>query len=157
MRIKIIAIGKTTDANLDAMINDYLMRIRHYAKLDWEIIPNLKQSKNLSQDQIKLKEGELILSKLHKSDRVILLDEKGKSYGSKQFAGKLQKLMNTGIKQSVFVIGGAYGFSTAVYSRADEQLSLSPMTFSHQMVRLVFTEQLYRAMTILRNEPYHHD
>ena len=120
------------------------------------MIPDIKNSKNLTEDQQKEKEGELILKSLQSSDILILLDERGKSYSSIAFAEALQKRMNSGMKNLVFVIGGPYGFSEAVYQRAQQQISLSAMTFSHQMVRLFFVEQLYRAFTILRNEPYHH-
>jgi 23S rRNA (pseudouridine1915-N3)-methyltransferase len=121
-----------------------------------EIIPDIKNAKNLSEIQQKQKEGELILSKVNSGDFLILLDENGKSYNSIEFSEALQKHMNSGIKNLVFVIGGPYGFSESVYQNAKGKISLSKMTFSHQMIRLFFTEQLYRAFTILRNEPYHH-
>src|SRR5690606_9043238 len=127
-----------------------------YIKFDLEIIPDIKNAKNLSEAQQKEKEGELILSKLTPTDFLILLDENGKSFGSVEFSNELQKKMNAGIKTLVYVIGGPYGFSEAVYQKAQQKISLSKMTFAHQMVRLFFIEQVYRGFTILRNEPYHH-
>ena len=156
MQIKLLAIGKTDSTNLNSLIQDYSKRLLHYIKFELEIIPDLKNAKNLSQEQQKNKEGELILSKLSKSDVLILLDENGKQLDSVAFASYLQKHMNSGIKSLYFVIGGPYGFSEEVYSRANGKLSLSKMTFSHQMVRLIFLEQFYRALTIMNNEPYHH-
>lgn len=156
MNIKLLAIGKTDDKNLQALIDNYQKRLSFYVKFDLEIIPDIKNAKNLSEAQQKEKEGELILSKITSSDHLILLDEKGKSYTSVGFSDFLQKKMNSGIKSLVFVIGGPYGFSDAVYQKANGKISLSEMTFSHQMVRLFIVEQLYRAFTILRNEPYHH-
>lgn len=137
-------------------MDDYTKRLSFYIKFDLEVIPDLKNAKNLSEAQQKEKEGEMILAKLSASDRLILLDENGKSFSSLAFADDLQKKMNSGIKTLVFVIGGPYGFSETVYKKADGKVSLSAMTFSHQMVRLFFIEQVYRAFTILRNEPYHH-
>lgn len=137
-------------------MDDYQKRLFFYIKFDLEIIPDIKNVKNLSEAQQKEKEGELILNKLAPTDQLILLDENGKSFGSVKFSEELQKKMNSGIKTLVFVIGGPYGFSDAVYAKAQGKISLSAMTFSHQMVRLFFIEQLYRAFTILRNEPYHH-
>jgi 23S rRNA (pseudouridine1915-N3)-methyltransferase len=156
MTIKLIAIGKTDNKNLIALIEDYTKRLGHYIKFEFEIIPDLKKVKHLSESQQKDKEGELILSKTSKSDVLILLDENGKQMDSVAFSGYLQKRMNSGIKTLIFVIGGPYGFSDAVYKRANGKLGLSKMTFSHQMVRLFFIEQLYRGFTILKNEPYHH-
>lgn len=156
MNIKLLAIGKTDDKNLQALIDNYQKRLSFYIKFDLEIIPDIKNAKNLSESQQKEKEGELILSKITSSDHLILLEEKGKSYTSVGFSDFLQKKMNSGIKSLVFVIGGPYGFSDAVYQKANGKISLSEMTFSHQMVRLFIVEQLYRAFTILRNEPYHH-
>lgn len=156
MNIKLIAIGKTDNKNLQALIEDYKKRLGHYIRFEFEIIPDLKKVKHLSETQQKVKEGELILSKTEKSDTLILLDENGKQMDSVAFSGYLQKHMNSGLKTLVFVIGGPYGFSEEVYSRANGKLGLSKMTFSHQMVRLFFIEQLYRGFTILRNEPYHH-
>ncbi|NVJ87222.1 MAG: 23S rRNA (pseudouridine(1915)-N(3))-methyltransferase RlmH [Algoriphagus sp.] len=157
MQIKIIAIGKTDHAAILELQNLYTDRLSHYIRLEWEIIPDLKKTKSLNQNQQKTKEGELILKKISTSDFVLLLDEKGKSYSSIDFADFLQRKMNSGIKQLVLVIGGPYGFSEEVYQRANSKISLSKMTFSHQMIRPFLAEQLYRAMTILRGEPYHHE
>ena len=156
MKIKLLVIGKTDDKNLNELISIYQKRLQHYVSFQLEIIPDLKNSKNLSQLQQKEKEGELILNKIQSTDQLILLDEKGKEYRSLEFANYLQKKMNSGIKQLVFVIGGPYGFSESVYKKAMGKLSLSKMTFSHQMIRLFVVEQLYRGMSILKNEPYHH-
>ena len=156
MTIKLIAIGKTDNANLQQLIVDYQKRLGHYVKFAFEVIPDIKNAKNLSETQQKQKEGELILKKLQPSDLLVLLDERGKSYSSVQFSEFLQKKMNSGIKAMAFVIGGPYGFSEDVYAKASGKLSLSAMTFSHQMIRLFFVEQLYRGFTILKNEPYHH-
>ncbi|WP_431136698.1 23S rRNA (pseudouridine(1915)-N(3))-methyltransferase RlmH [Psychroserpens mesophilus] len=156
MNIKLLAIGKTDNKQLQALIDDYQKRLGFYVKFEFEIIPDLKKAKNLSEDQQKQKEGELILNKLNATDVLILLDENGKQLDSVSFANYLQKHMNSGIKQLVFVIGGPYGFSPEVYQKANGKLSLSKMTFSHQMIRLFVIEQLYRGFTILRNEPYHH-
>lgn len=156
MTIKLIAIGKTDNNNLQTLIADYQKRLGHYIRFEFEIIPDLKKVKHLSESQQKDKEGELILSKTQKSDVLILLDENGKQMDSVAFANYLQKHLNSGIKNLIFVIGGPYGFSEAVYQRANGKLGLSKMTFSHQMVRLFFIEQLYRGFTILKNESYHH-
>ena len=156
MTIKLIAIGKTDNNNLQTLIADYQKRLGHYIRFEFEIIPDLKKVKHLSELQQKDKEGELILSKTQKSEVLILLDENGKQMDSVAFANYLQKHLNSGIKNLIFVIGGPYGFSEAVYQRANGKLGLSKMTFSHQMVRLFFIEQLYRGFTILKNEPYHH-
>ena len=156
MTIRLLAIGKTDNNELQQLINQYIKRLGFYIKFSFEIIPDLKNTKNLSEEQQKQKEGELILNLTGKSDTLILLDEKGKQYSSVVFSEYLQKHMNSGIKQLVFVIGGPYGFSEDIYQRANSKLSLSKMTFSHQMVRLFFIEQLYRGFTILKNEPYHH-
>jgi len=156
MNIKLIAIGKTDNKALQQLMDDYMKRLSHYVKFEMDVIPDIKNVKNLSEAQQKEKEGELILSKLTATDQLILLDENGKSLSSVGFSEELQKKMNSGIKTLVFVIGGPYGFSEAVYSKAQGKVSLSAMTFSHQMVRLFFIEQVYRAFTILRNEPYHH-
>lgn len=156
MNIKLIAIGKTDDKNLQALIEEYQKRLSFYIKFEIELIPDLKNAKNLSEIQQKEKEGELILSKLSPTDYLILLDENGKSFTSLEFANELQKKMNAGIKTLVYIIGGPYGFSEVLYQKAQQKISLSKMTFSHQMVRLFFIEQVYRGFTILRNEPYHH-
>lgn len=156
MNIKLIAVGKTDHKSLQLLIEEYQKRLSFYVKFDLEVLPDLKNVKNLSEQQQKEKEGELILSKIGPSDHMLLLDENGKSFSSIEFSNELQKKMNSGIKTLVFVIGGPYGFSTEVYHKAQGKIALSAMTFSHQMVRLFFIEQLYRAFTILRNEPYHH-
>ena len=156
MNIKLIAIGKTDHKNLQALMDEYQKRLSFYIKFELEIIPDIKNAKNLSEPQQKEKEGELILQKLSPTDFLILLDENGKSFSSVEFSEELQKKMNAGIKTLVYVIGGPYGFSEAVYQKAQQKISLSKMTFSHQMARLFFIEQLYRGFTILRNEPYHH-
>lgn len=156
MNIKLIAIGKTDNKSLISLIEDYTKRLGFYIKFDLEIIPDLKNVKHLSEAQQKEKEGELILSKTQNSDVLILLDENGKQMDSVEFSSYLQKHMNSGIKTLIFVIGGPYGFSDMLYARANGKIGLSKMTFSHQMVRLFFIEQLYRGFTILRNEPYHH-
>ena len=156
MTIKLLAIGKTDNKQLQALIDDYKKRLGFYINFDLDIIPDIKKVKNLSEDQQKQKEGELILKQLKPTDVLILLDENGKQLDSVAFANYLQKHMNSGIKQLVLVIGGPYGFSQDVYNKAQGKLSLSKMTFSHQMVRLFVIEQLYRGFTILKNEPYHH-
>ena len=156
MKITLLAIGKTDDKNLQILMDTYMRRLGHYLSFQLEIIPDIKKVKNLSQEQQKEGEGNEILKKVSSSDVMILLDENGKMYNSVEFSEFLQKKMNSGIKQLVFVIGGPYGFSDALYKRAQGKISLSSMTFSHQMVRLFFIEQLYRACTILKNEPYHH-
>ncbi|WP_166963515.1 23S rRNA (pseudouridine(1915)-N(3))-methyltransferase RlmH [Yeosuana marina] len=156
MTIKLLAIGKTDSKSLLNLIEDYQKRLNFYIKFNLEIIPDIKKAKNLSEAQQKQKEGELILNALNPTDILVLLDENGKQLDSVAFSKYLQKHMNSGIKQLVFVIGGPYGFSEDVYNKAQEKISLSKMTFSHQMVRLFMIEQLYRGFTILRNEPYHH-
>jgi 23S rRNA (pseudouridine1915-N3)-methyltransferase len=156
MNIRLLAIGKTDNKDLQSLIDDYCKRLSFYVKFDLEIIPDIKNVKNLSEAQQKEKEGELILAKITPTDQLILLDENGKTYSSVGFSDYLQKKMNAGIKTLVFVIGGPYGFSETVYQKAQGKVSLSEMTFSHQMVRLFVIEQLYRGFTILRNEPYHH-
>ncbi|MCG8183601.1 23S rRNA (pseudouridine(1915)-N(3))-methyltransferase RlmH [Tenacibaculum piscium] len=157
MKIKLLAIGKTDDKNLMQLIETYQNRLKHYIKFELEIIADIKNVKNLSESEQKEKEGALILAKLQPTDQLILLDDKGKQHTSVEFSQYLQKKMNSGIKQLVLVIGGPYGFSDAVYQKATGKISLSKMTFSHQMIRLFIVEQLYRGFTILRNEPYHHE
>lgn len=152
----LILVGKTTDKHFLAGIADYVERIGHYMPFDVVTVPELKNTKNLSEDQQKQAEGELILKLLQPSDTVVLLDEHGREFRSVDFASWLQQKRNT-VRRLVFVVGGPYGFSPAVYGRANEQVSLSKMTFSHQMIRLVFTEQIYRACTIIKGEPYHHE
>tara|TARA_R110002050_G_scaffold74772_6_gene160368 strand:- start:149893 stop:150366 length:474 start_codon:yes stop_codon:yes gene_type:complete len=156
MTIRLIAIGKTDNRELESLIDDYKKRLGFYINFSLDIIPDIKNTKNLSKEQQKQKEGELILKKLNNTDTLILLDENGKQLDSVAFSAYLQKHMNSGIKQLVLVIGGPYGFSEELYKKANGKLSLSKMTFSHQMVRLFIIEQLYRGFTILKNEPYHH-
>jgi len=156
MKTILIQVGKTVNKLFIAGINDYVERISHYMPFEIVTIPELKNTKNLSEEQQKEAEGELILHQLQPSDTVVLLDEHGKEYRSIEFARWLEQKRNTA-RRLVFIIGGPYGFSPAVYARANEQLSLSKMTFSHQMIRLTFTEQVYRACTIIRGEPYHHE
>lgn len=157
MKIKLLAIGKTDDKNLQQLIDVYQKRLQHYVKFELDLIPDLKNAKNLSELQQKEKEGELLLAKIQNTDNLVLLDDKGKQFTSVEFSDYLQKKMNAATKQLVLVIGGPYGFSEAVYQRATGKLSLSKMTFSHQMIRLFVVEQLYRGFTILKNEPYHHE
>ncbi|OAB78891.1 23S rRNA (pseudouridine(1915)-N(3))-methyltransferase RlmH [Cochleicola gelatinilyticus] len=156
MKITLLAIGKTDNKQLQTLIEDYTKRLRHYVSFDFEIIRDIKNAKNLSEDQQKKLEGEEILKRLTPSDQLILLDENGKSFTSEAFSKYLQKKMNSGLKQLIFVIGGPYGFSNEIYQRANGKIALSSMTFSHQMIRLFFVEQVYRGFTILKNEPYHH-
>lgn len=156
MKICLLVIGKTDESYLQNGIGIFLKRIPHYIAFEMKVIPDLKNSKNLSEQQQKEKEGELILQQINVSDELFLLDEQGMESSSVEFARFLEKKMVAGIKRLVVVIGGPYGFSNDVYSRANGKISLSRMTFSHQMVRLIFVEQLYRAMTILKGEPYHH-
>ena len=152
-----MAIGKTDDKHLLHLIDDYQKRLGHYIKFELKVLPDIKNVKNLSESQQKEKEGELILKELNPTDQLILLDEKGHHFRSIEFSRFLQKKMNSGIKKLVFAIGGPYGFSETIYQKAQGKVSLSKMTFSHQMIRLFMVEQLYRACTILKNEPYHHE
>ena len=156
MKTLLILVGKTTDRHFQAGIANYTERIGHYMPFELVTIPELKNTKSLSEDQQKAAEGELILKLLQPSDTVVLLDEHGRELRSIEFARWLEQKRNTA-RRLIFIIGGPYGFSPAVYARANEQLSLSKMTFSHQMIRLVFTEQVYRACTIIKGEPYHHE
>lgn len=156
MKISLLVIGKTDEAYLQKGLEIFLKRIPHYISFEMKLIPDIKNAKNLSEEQQKDKEGELILQQILSSDELYLLDENGIEASSVDFARFLEKKMLSGIKRLVFVIGGPYGFSGNVYSRAIGKISLSKMTFSHQMVRLIFAEQLYRAFTILKGEPYHH-
>ncbi len=156
MKIQLLVIGKTDDAYLSEGIAKYAERLKHYAQFEMKFLPDLKNRKALSEEQQKKAEGELLLMQFQQSDTIILLDENGKQHDSVGFANALEKQMLSGSKRLVFTIGGPYGFSEAVYARAQAKISLSPMTFSHQMVRLIFVEQLYRAFTIIKGEPYHH-
>ena len=157
MRIILLAVGKTDIGWGREGLETYSSRLSHYVPFSIIEIPELKNTSALSKAQIKDKEGELILKTIRPSDRVVLLDERGKEYRSVEFADEIRKMTLGGGKDIVFVIGGAYGFSEAVYARCDGKMSLSRMTFSHQMVRTIFTEQLYRAFTIIKGEPYHHE
>jgi len=152
-----LMVGKTVDKHFSALMDDYVERIKHYLSFEVEVIPDLKNNKNLSEDVQKEKEGDLILKTLQPGDYVVLLDENGKEMRSMEFAQYMRHKMNTLSKRLVFVIGGPYGFSEKVYQAAAEKMALSRMTFSHQMVRLIFVEQLYRAMSILAGSPYHHE
>lgn len=156
MVIELIIVGNTVATYLETGIQEYVKRLKHYVRFSITVIPELKNAKSLREEQIKQTEGELIMNKITHSDRVILLDSLGMKPTSEKLAEWLQSTMNRGTRKLIFVVGGAYGFSDTVYKRADEKLSLSSLTFSHQMVRLIFIEQLYRAFTILNNEPYHH-
>ena len=156
MKTILILVGKTSDKHFQAGISDYADRITHYMPFDIVTIPELKNTKSLSEEQQKTMEGELILKQLQPSDTLVLLDEHGKELRSIELAKWLEQKQQTA-RRLVFVIGGPYGFSETVYNRANEKLSLSKLTFSHQMVRLVFTEQIYRACTIIKGEPYHHE
>ena len=157
MKVKFVCIGKTGKDFLLQGENEYLNRLKHYVTIERIELPDLKQASKLSKDQIKDQEGKEFLAKVKSSDVLILLDERGKEMGSVQFADFVQQRFNSGAKNLVFLVGGAYGFSQEVYDRANYKLSLSKMTFSHQMIRMIFFEQLYRAMTILKGEPYHHE
>ena len=156
MKITLLTVGKTEDAYIRDGIDKFIKRLKHYIKLDIIDLPELKNTKALTQDQQKNKEAELILKKLTNTDHVVLLDEKGLEFSSVQFADYIDKKAISSVQNLVFVIGGPYGFDAVVYQRANDKLALSRMTFSHQMVRLFFTEQLYRAFTIIKGEPYHH-
>lgn len=156
MNIELIVVGKTTHKYLEICIAEYVSRMCHYTRFSMSVIPELKNAKNLRTEQIKEQEADLILARLQPQDRIVLLDESGSMYGSVEFAGWMQRSINRGTRRLIFVVGGAYGFSDRVYDRAHERMSLSRMTFSHQMIRLLFVEQLYRCFTILSNEPYHH-
>lgn len=156
MRITLLTVGKTTDPRLASLIEDYRQRLTHYVPFEWVVLPDLKNAKALSEEQVKAAEGEMILRALTPSMDVVLLDEHGKEMRSIEYADWIQKKMSSG-RDLTLVIGGPYGFSPAVYERADGKLSISQMTFSHQMIRIMVIEQIYRAMTILRGEPYHHE
>jgi 23S rRNA (pseudouridine1915-N3)-methyltransferase len=157
MNITLLVMGKNEMPFVQEGLNIYLERLKHYVNFSFDVIPALKEQRNLKPDDVKQREGQLILKHLEKSDCVVLLDEHGKQYTSVAFSQYLQQKMNGGVRQLTFVIGGAYGFSDEVYRAAQDKLSLSNMTFNHQMVRLFFTEQLYRAFTILHHEKYHNE
>ena len=156
MKIQLLVMGKTTDARLVSLIDDYQQRLKHYIPFELVVIPDIKNAKALSEEQIKVAEGEAILSRLTPSMEVFLFDEHGREFRSIEYADWLQKKMSSG-RDLALIIGGPYGFSEAVYARANGKISMSQMTFSHQMIRIMAIEQIYRAMTILRNEPYHHE
>lgn len=156
MKTELILVGKTNDKHFQSGIEDYVGRIGHYMPFSITVIPELKNTKSLSEEQQKEREGEMILKLVQPSDTLVLLDEHGKEFRSVEFAAWIERKQQTA-RRLLFCIGGPYGFSEAVYKRADEKISLSKMTFSHQMVRLVFTEQVYRACTIIKGEPYHHE
>ena len=156
MKITLLVIGKTTDPRLVSLIEDYQQRLKHYVPFEFVVIPDIKNAKSLSEEQLKAAEGEAVLARLTPAMDVLLLDEHGREFRSIEYADFLQKKMASG-RDLTLIIGGAYGFSKDVYARANGKISLSQMTFSHQMIRLMATEQLYRAMTILRGEPYHHE
>ena len=157
MKIRLIMMGKTSENWLKEGIERYFGRMRRYLPFEVKVIPDIKNAGKMSSDAIKQQEGDAILKSVNNSDLLVLLDENGKMFSSKEFAGFIEKQMISGCRHLVFVIGGAWGVSGEVVHRTDQRVSLSPMTFSHQMVRLVFAEQLYRAMSIINNEPYHHD
>jgi 23S rRNA (pseudouridine1915-N3)-methyltransferase len=156
MIIKLIVVGKTVKSYLKQGEEEYTNRLKHYVRFEEDVISELKNVSSLNEEQIKQKEGEEILKRIQPTDYLVLLDEQGKQITSEEFAEKIVKWQNTSVKQVVFVVGGAYGFSKEVYDRCNEKLSLSKMTFSHQMVRVFFKEQLYRAFSIIKGEPYHH-
>lgn len=156
MKITLLVIGKTEADYLIKGINEYLKRLKHYVPFELNVIPALKNTKNLTEEQQKDKEGELLLAQIKPTDTIILLDENGKQFSSVKFSWYIEKYMIAGTRNLVFIVGGPYGFSNDVYNKSNGKISLSEMTFSHQMVRLIFVEQLYRAMTILKGEPYHH-
>ena len=157
MKIALLMIGKTDARYFAEAIDEYRQRLTHYVPFEMHVIPDIKNAKSLSESQQKEREGEMLLKVLQAGDYIVLLDERGKEMTSKQFASYLEKKMGSVSRRLVFIIGGPYGFSEALYKIANEKLSLSQMTFSHQMIRLLFIEQIYRAMTILNGEPYHHE
>ena len=156
MKFILLMIGKTNGTSLQKLIEDYQGRVQHYLNFETVTIPELKNTKNLSVQEQKEKEADLILKQIDNQDDIILLDEKGKQFSSVAFAGFLEKKLHSSAKRMIFVVGGPFGFSQRIYDRANGMISMSPMTFSHQMIRIIFAEQLYRAYTILNNEPYHH-
>lgn len=157
MNIKLIVVGKNEQKYLKEALDIYIKRLTHYINFELVVLPDVKNAKNMSVSELKDKEAELILKHSAKADKVVLLDEKGKEYSSVEFSKYIEKQMNASLKTLAFVVGGAFGFSEKVYSQAGEKLSISKMTFSHQMIRLLFVEQLYRAFTIIKGEPYHNE
>ena len=157
MKIQLIVVGKTNQSFVQQGLDEFCTRLSHYISFEMEVVPDIKNAKHLSTEQQKVKEGEMILQSFQAGDSIVLLDEHGKEFTSVKFAEYIEKKTHTGAKRLVFVVGGAYGFSSAVYEAAHEKIALSKMTFPHQLIRLIFIEQLYRAMTILHHEPYHHE
>ena len=157
MNIDLLVVGKTDSAEIQSRVATYLKRLNFYTRVTLVTLPDLKNTRNISAESQKRQEGELLMRQFADGDYVVLLDEKGAEMRSVEFSMWLQKRMNSGVRRLCFVIGGPYGFSKTVYDRADESISLSRMTFSHQIIRAIFAEQLYRAFTIIRNEPYHHE
>lgn len=157
MNIKLLAIAKTDQEYLKEGIGIYEKRLKHYINFEIKVIPDLKNASNLSKDQQKAEEGKLLLKDISNTDFLILLDERGKTFSSINFSKYIQSQMNNSVRNLIFIIGGPYGFSEEVYKRANAKISFSEMTFSHQMIRLFFVEQLYRAFTIIKGEPYHHE
>lgn len=157
MKITLLLVGKTTDKNFIPAIEEYVGRIKHFNPFEVTIIPELKNAKSMSFEQQKEKEADMILQQLQQGDYIILLDEKGKEFRSTEFSAWLESRLHSSGKRIVFVVGGPYGFSKRIYDAANEKISMSKMTFSHQMIRLIFTEQLYRAFTIMKGMPYHHE
>lgn len=157
MNIELIVVGKTDSKHVEELVLNYSKRINFYCKFSITTLPDVKNTKNLTVNQQRTAEGEALMRQLNDSDYVVLLDEKGEEYRSMEFAQWLQKRMNSGVRRLVIIIGGPYGFSEEVYARSNSKVSLSKMTFSHQIVRAIFAEQIYRAFTILKNEPYHHE
>ena len=157
MNIDLLVVGKTDSAEIQSLVATYLKRLNFYTRVTRVTLPDLKNTRNISAESQKRQEGELLMRQFADGDYVVLLDEKGAEMRSVEFSMWLQKRMNSGVRRLCFVIGGPYGFSKTVYDRADESISLSRMTFSHQIIRAIFAEQLYRAFTIIRNEPYHHE
>ncbi|MFT4754772.1 MAG: 23S rRNA (pseudouridine1915-N3)-methyltransferase [Salibacteraceae bacterium] len=157
MKITVVVVGKTQDKSILTLMEEYKKRLRHYIKLDWIEIPDYKNRGKVSSEELKRIEGQVILSKLSSGDELFLLDEKGLEHTSVQLSGFFKKKMNSGIKNLVFVIGGAYGFSDEVYAKANGKLALSKLTFPHQLIRVFILEQVYRGFTIIKGEPYHHD
>lgn len=157
MKIALLSVGKTDNRLFREIIDEYIKRVNHYIPFEIIYLPDLKNRKSISEDEQKVLEGDKLIKAIEPTDYVVLLDDKGKNYSSPEFAGYIEKKMHSVPKRLVFLIGGPYGFSKNIYDVANEKISLSKMTFTHQMVRMIFTEQLYRALTILNNEPYHHE
>lgn len=157
MKVTFLVVGRTIDKHLTTLINDYAERVKHYVPFEMVVVPELKNTKALSAEQQKERESELLQKQLRPGDHIVLLDEGGREFRSMEFAAYLEKKQAQAARRLVFIVGGPYGFAPAIYALANEKVSLSKMTFSHQMIRLFFVEQLYRAMTILRGEPYHHE